>query len=311
MGAALYGMLRVYWQAGHMPEALSPVDGDLMVFTGWSSAGLCGAAAVVSGLLWASPKAVTVGLPRRGLLAAGWAVSAALVASAALFLLDVVGGILPGLGVRFYPLGALSRAACLGVAVLVGLATLAHQRRTRDGCAVCGRGDNAPAALGHTPRWVFAAAYLAVAGCALRLVAQACVGFGENPMTGGVSAVLFEAGFVLAGTVLPLALAHGWGRVWPRWVPLAAGRRVPRPLVLWPAAGISGGMVVYFGLMLVLMVGERLQGRNPFPPSGGLVLPEAFFWVAVPSYLLWGVAMAVAAAGYARRTRTACRSCGR
>ncbi|MGH3357317.1 MAG: hypothetical protein ACRDO7_00845, partial [Nocardioidaceae bacterium] len=112
----------------------------------------------------------------------------------------------------------------------------------------------------------------------VRILARAAVGFGETPMSGGVSVLVFEAGFLLAGTVLPLALVHGWGRRIPRW------------LVLGPAIGVSAGIVVYFGLMLAIMVAERLQGRNPFPPSGGLDLPEVFSWFAVPGYVVWGAA---------------------
>ncbi|MER7545658.1 hypothetical protein ABTW95_21905 [Spirillospora sp. NPDC127506] len=77
------------------------------------------------------------------------------------------------------------------------------------------------------------------------------------------------------------------------------------------AAAISGGLTVYFGVGLLQMIWERLHGRDPFPPGGGLDLPEAFFWVAVPAYLAWGAGMAAAARGYARRTRRPCRACGR
>jgi hypothetical protein len=150
-----------------------------------------------------------------------------------------------------------------------------------------------------------------VVGCAVRIGAQAVVGFDRSPLSSGVSVLLFELGFLLGGSLLPLSLVHSWGRVWPRGVPGLAGRAVPRRLVLWPAAGISAGLVVYFGLMLLQMIAERLRGRNPFPPSGGLELPEAFFWFAVPSYLAWGAGMAVAAFGYHRMTRPACRECGR
>jgi hypothetical protein len=52
-------------------------------------------------------------------------------------------------------------------------------------------------------------------------------------------------GFVLGGTLLPLALVHSWGLIWPRWIPAPAGRRFPRWLVLGPAIGISGGLVVH------------------------------------------------------------------
>ena len=52
------------------------------------------------------------------------------------------------------------------------------------------------------------------------------------------------------------------------------------------------------------MVAERLQGRNPFPPDSRMDLPEAFFWVAVPAYFVWGAALGVAATSYHRRTRS-------
>ncbi|MFG2089420.1 hypothetical protein [Spirillospora sp. NPDC048824] len=303
-----YGLLRAHWASGHRPGGMSPVDTDLVVFTGWASAALCGAAAAVL-LALAHPEAGR--LPRRPLLAAAWTAAVCLVASGALLLLDVIGAILPGLGIDFYPLGALSRAACVAAGIMTGLSALAHARRTRTGCAACGRPAAAAAPLARTPAWAYWAAYLAVAGCVTRIIAQAAVGFGESPMSGGASAILFEAGFVLGGSLLPLALVHSFGRTWPRRLPGLGGRRVPRRLVLWPGAAISGGLTVYFGLMLLLMFWERLNGRNPFPPEGGLDLPEAFFWVAVPAYLLWGAGMAVAARAYARRTRVPCPSCAR
>ncbi|GAA2070284.1 hypothetical protein [Actinomadura alba] len=304
----LYGVLRTYWALGHMPDDLSPVGPDLVAFTGWASVGLCAAAALV---LIALMTVRVSRVFRRPLLLAAWAVGVSLVASGAMLLLDVVGGILPGLGIRFYPLGALSRMACVGAGVLVVLSARAYQYRTREGCMACGRTASSPGPLRRTPGWAFWAAYISVAGCLVRILAQIWVGFAGSPPVGGVSVVLFEVGFVLGGTVLPLSLVHGWGRVWPRWVPRLAGRRVPRRLVLWPAYGVSGGLVVYFGLMQLQMVFERLNGRNPFPPEGGLALPETFFWIAVPAYLTWGTGMAVAALAHARRTRTPCRACGR
>lgn len=306
-----YGIVRVYWASGHQPDDLSPVGDDLVAFTGWGGVALCGAAAAVLAVL-ALPRADRLGrVPRLAVTATAWATALCLVASGALLLLDVVGGILPGLGIGFYPLGALSRAAVVGAGIMTGLSARAYTARARTGCAACGRPGTAPGPLARTPAWAFWAAYLAVAGCVARIAAQAAVGFGESPMSSGPSVVLFEAGFVLGGSLLPLALVHSFGRVWPRWVPGLAGRRVPRRLVLWPGAAISGGLVVYFGLMLLQMCWERLHGRNPFPPEGGLDLPEAFFWVAVPAYFAWGAGMAVAARAYARRTRTPCASCGR
>ncbi|MFI0356363.1 hypothetical protein [Actinomadura sp. 9N407] len=303
-----YGALQAYWALGHRPADLSPVGGDLVAFTGWGAVALCAAGAVV---LAALMTVRATGAARWVLLPAAWAVAVGLVASGALLLLDVIGAILPGLGIEFFPLGALSKAGCVGGGVLTGLAALSYQRRTRAGCAECGRAATAPGPLDRTPAWAYAAAYASVAGCVVRVLAQAAVGFEKSPLSSGASALLFEIGFVLGGSLLPLSLVHSWGRVWPRWIPGLSGRDVPRRLVLWPAAGISAGLIVYFGLMLLQMIAERLQGRNPFPPSGGLELPEVFFWFAVPAYLAWGIGMAVAAAGYARLTRAGCARCGR
>lgn len=286
VGAVFYGGVRVYWNAGHFPGRMSPVGPDLVTISGWGSVALCLAAAL-------AVAATGTRLPRPLVVAAGWGTAAALAGAAAMLLLDVVGGVLPGLGIAFYPVGALSRAACAAAAVLVARTTLLYQRRTRPGRRLL-------APLERTPGWAYVAAYAAMGGCLTRIGAQAWVGFDETPLASGVSAALFEAGFLLGGTLLPAALVHRFGRVWPRRVPGAAGRRVPRPLVLWPGAAISAGLVVYFGVMTVQMVGERLRGRNPFPPGDGLDLPETFFWIAVPGYLLWGLGMAVAAFAYAR-----------
>ncbi|WP_157429741.1 hypothetical protein [Actinomadura oligospora] len=314
--ATLYGLLQVYWSLGHRPANLSPVGTDLVAFTGWGGVTLCAVAAIAATTLTTlrtavAHSAVRVRVRRRGLLVVAWAASFGMVASSALLLLDVVGALAPGLGIRFYPVGAMSRAACLTSGVLLGLAALSHQRRTRAGCARCGRVGEVRR-LDRVPRWAFWAAYVSMAGCLGRIVAQYCVGFGPSPLH-SATAIEFEIGFVLGGTLLPMALVHSWGRVWPRWVPVLAGRPVPRRLVLWPAAGISGGLVVYFGLMLLKMISERLHGRNPFPDSGSgpVRLPEAFFWVAVPAYWIWGVGMAVAAVAFHRLTRPGCRRCGR
>ena len=92
------------------------------------------------------------------------------------------------------------------------------------------------------------AAYAATAGCLLRLAAQLAVGFGDMPLAEDASMAAFEVGFLLAGVLLPLALVHSWGRIWPGWVPLLAGRRIPRAVLLLPAAVFSVGLIVYFGV---------------------------------------------------------------
>jgi hypothetical protein len=128
-------------------------------------------------------------------------------------------------------------------------------------------------------------------------VAQAVVGFGTAPYGGGLSVVLFEGGFLLAGTVLPLLLVYRLGRIFPRW------------MLLWPGAGLGTGITAYFGVGLVQMIAAALNGEPEY--ASGSLLPESFFWVAVPAYVVWGAGLAAATYGYYLRTRTPCKGCGR
>ncbi|MFD0773502.1 hypothetical protein ACFQZ2_06130 [Streptomonospora algeriensis] len=304
--AVLYGCVQTYWRLTG-PSEMSPVGEDLIAFAGWPVVGLCAAAAV---LALAVLRAGSGPLVRNGLLLAVAGVSGALLVAAAPLVLDVVGGLLPGLGIGVYPLGMLSRVGCVAVAVLLAAAADRYRRLSSPWCTACGRSAAVARMREVTPYWAYAAAYLAVAGWLARVLAQIRVGMDNTPFAAGVSMLLFEVGFVLAGLLLPLALVHSWGRVWPWWVPGLSGRRVPRWLVLGPAIGISGGLLAYFGSGLVDMVYERLHGRAAFGQDGGLDLPAAFFWISVPAYVLWGLGMAVAAYSYFHRTRMVCTACG-
>lgn len=300
-----YGAVRVWWEVGGAPS-FGPLGTDLIAFTGWSAVSLCAAAAGISLALITAPW-------RWQLLFAAWGVSAALLVACALLLLDVVGGLLPGLGVPFHPVAFVSRAGCLAAGILVGAAAEAYRRRWRSDCLFCGRtGVRAGPGQGsgQLPRWARWAAYVAVAGCLVRLGAQVAVGFDSSLLQGGGSLLLFEAGFILAGTVLPLALVHSWGRVVPRWVPVLAGRRVPRWLLLGPAFGIAGALTAYFGATLVMLAAGTLSGTWD-QSAGDLSLPLWFFWVAVPAYWVWGLGLGAAALAYYRVTRPRCRVCGR
>ena len=296
--ALAYGAVRVWWAVGDAPS-FPPLGTDLIGFTGWRAVGLCAAAAAVALALRTAPW-------RWPLFVAACGVSAALLAASALVLLDAVGGLLPGLGLRLHPVAFVSRAAAVAGGILVGAAARAYRRRWRSACLFCGRTGIRVRSV-QPPRWAWWAAYAAIAGWLVRLGAQVAVGFGPL-QGGGWSLLVFEAGFVLAGTVLPLALVHPWGRVLPRWVPLLAGRRVPRWLLLGPASGIAGGLTVYFGVATVKLAAETLSGT--WGPSAGS-LPLAFFWVAIPAYLVWGIGLGAAALAYHQVTRPPCRVCGR
>lgn len=162
--------------------------------------------------------------------------------------------------------------------------------------------------LAQPPWWAWCGAYAAVAGCLVRLSAQLAVGFESSLLQLSASLLVFEASFVLAGTVLPLALVYSWGRVFPRWVPLLVGRPVPRWLLLGPAFAIASGLMAYFGVTLVTLAAATLSGTW-VQMTGSL--PLAFFWVAVPAYFVWGIGLGAAALGYYQVTRPRCRVCGR
>ena len=262
---------------------------------------LCVAAAAAALALRAAPWA-------RPLAVGAWCVAGSLVAASAVLLLDVVGILLPGIGVTVDAPAFLSRVACMAGGVLVGATTLSYQRHWRGACLACGRTGEVLVSARETgtPRWAWLAAWVAVVGCLVRLLAQLAVGFGSQLLNGDVTVLLFEGGFLLAGTVLPLALVCSWGRVFPRWVPVLAGRVVPRWLVLGPGLVLGVGMTAYFGMTLVKMSLAALSGASEsFAGSE----PLWFFWIAVPAYLVWGLGLLVAALAYGSATRPPCRFC--
>jgi hypothetical protein len=288
--AVAYGLLRLVWTVRGGPDFR--YGSDLVGFTGWWSVALCGAAASVAVAL---RRATTW---RPALAAAGWVVAGCLVAAAAILLPELVGLLLLHLGPGFEPLGLASRIGCVTGAVLLGFATARYQRRTRGDCPGCCR--TGPPAPGRAtpPRWAWWAAYVAVAGFVTRVLSQAMLGF--DGLTDGGSVIALEVGFVLAGVLLPLALVHSWGRIWPGWVPVLAGRVVPRLVLLVPAFGLGAGLVAYFGMGLAQLATGSFSE-----------FPAAFLWVAMSAYLVLGAGLVAAAGSYHLRTRRPCAGCGR
>ena len=287
-----YGVLRVVFATGHHPR-FRPLPTDLVVFAGWWAVALCALAGVVGFRLRARTGW------SRGWWATGCAVSACLALASALTLIDVVGTLIWGFGLPHSAVSAASRVGCLAGAALLAATAEAHRRRWRTDCLRCGRRgpverwDRLRAA--PVPAWARRLAYLAVIAMATRFVAQLCVGMGQTPFHGGISKDVFDGGFVLAGTVLPLALVQRWGRA------------VPRVVVLLPALAISLGLTVYFGIA----TGQLLLDLVGLVPNQDDGYPAAFLWVAVPAYLVWGLAMGAAALSYRQRTASPCRRCGR
>ncbi|WP_460649078.1 hypothetical protein [Kribbella endophytica] len=278
--AAAYGLVRLWFATGHAPDWELP--GSDLLISYWLSLAFC----VLSAALLVLPVSrVTIGLT--------WAAAAGWVAVCGFALLDVVAAVLPGLGIPFDPLGLLSRLGGLTGAALLAATALARQRQLDPSCLRCS-GSRRP--VTSTPRWAIAGAAVAAAGCLIRLAAQAVVGFGSTPYDAGSAVILFETGFLLAGLLLPLLLVTRASRIFPRW------------MLLLPGGGLGAGITAYFGVGLLQMFAAVLQHE---PIFGDIDLPEAFFWVAVPAYVLWGAGLLAATYGYYLRTRRPCRGCGR
>ena len=297
-----FGSLQTWW-AVHGPPSFGPQHFDLIYFSGWNAVGLCAAAALTA-------MALRFARWNWALSVAAWGVCAAHLIASPLLLLDFVSAVLPGLGVPFSAAGFLSRAACLFQGVLVGAAAVAWRRQQRNACLYCGRSSDVQRP-DSPPQWAWWAAYGAVFGCMLRLGAQFFLAFGDlaRHLSGTrliVEALLFEAGFLLAGVILPLALVHRWGRATPPWIPLVGARPMPRWLLLGPAFALSPLMTAYFTITLVKLDGDTLRGTQSFDS-----FQPAFLWVAVPGYLIWGIGLGVAAIFYQRITRPTCSTCGR
>ncbi|WP_406079283.1 hypothetical protein [Micromonospora sp. NBC_00858] len=289
--AVAYGGVRLAWTIGEAPD-FGQFGSDLLGFTGWRSVALC----VAAGALAVALDRVETWRP--ALAGVAWTVAGALIAAAAILLPELVGLLLFTVGPYFDPVAFASRLGCVTGAVLLSLATAHYQRRTRGDCPDCCRTVR-PGLRRSTPaRWARWAAYAAVAGLVTRFAAQIVVGF--DGLTQDASVIGLEIGLLLAGVLLPLALVHRWGEIWPGWVPLLAGRTIPRLLLLVPGFGLGAGIVAYFGMGLVQLTSGSISQFS-----------DTFLWVAMSAYCILGLGLISASSDYHLRTRATCRACGR
>jgi hypothetical protein len=274
--AAVYTTVHAGWALTGPPDFRPP--GESFLPTGWLPVAI-GAAVLLAALCdgWWS-----------ALL--GWAATAAAAAYSFMFplsLVQVCGALFgaPVSGRDVATLLAQGSGAVLGW--LAGAVAVRALRRAR--------GVRVRAAGAATPWWAYAAGYTVVACCVARLVAEVLHGFlrSRSPDTPWAYLLVFVGLLTLSGTLLPLALVHGWGRTWPAWVPLLARRRVPRWLVLGPALFVGAGLTGYFGIGGVVAWAR------------GDVDGDWFLAVALTAYTLWGVGLLVAGAAYSVRSRPA------
>ena len=105
------------------------------------------------------------------------------------------------------------------------------------------------------------------------------------------------------GIFLLFGLVRPWGRVFPRWTLLLAGRRVPRWLPLTPAvlgaATLAPYGVLGVGQLTLASFGRVELPRGDFPDVRSAVLVG---WIGLAAFAVYGVALTVAALSYWRRT---------
>jgi hypothetical protein len=271
-----------------------------------ATAATLGAVAVLLMVAWPRLRVV----PRRVVLAAGWTACVLLVWGAAGIVFDLLRAAavlgIPGMPPIVDWLGLLTRATALAASVLLAAATVSWQRAFRDGCARCGRvasaGTRPTAWLGYT------AVVLAFPYPLLKL--YWALG-GTLAVPGGDIAghpAIGESIMLVGGAALSLALVQRWGRIIPGWVPVVAGRPVPRRLPL--AAGwCVSGLLVTMGALAVFGSITQALGLVAGPARGE---GNAWVvWMVYGSWLLYGLALGGATWAYQQQTRVRCAQCGR
>lgn len=218
----------------------------------------------------------------RLLIGLGWVAGLAMMAYCFLFWVGLAMILMLPFGVPMTG-GEFAVLLVRAVGVSGGFLTLwcgrAEFRRVRAACDRCGRvhGRSPERRTEPSPWWAYAAAYLTVAGLVARLVPAVSEWISTQTVAdgpGGVGFKLFVLLLILSGSLLPLALAHRWGRIWPAWVLPWAGKDVPRWVVLGPGIFMGLGLTLYFGLagMTAMAIGRTPSDTEAVLSIGGYTI---------------------------------------
>ncbi|MCG6499936.1 hypothetical protein [Kitasatospora sp. A2-31] len=101
------------------------------------------------------------------------------------------------------------------------------------------------------------------------------------------------SGMATMAGVLALSLVRPWGLVFPKWVPLVAGRRVPPRSLAAVAFTVAVFLLLYTVWAAALSV---VQWNEPGIFSRWVVV------YGIPQFLVWGIGLLVAAKSYRSRT---------
>lgn len=301
---ALQALLAALWPLG----SGSP-------FGGRTDLALVVVSASVGGAVLCAATARSRRLPRLLPIAAGWA-------ACALLCLVVPGNLVMRLvfGLTSDPALGQQVFAMVG-GVLCGAAAEEHRRRTTPGCGTCGRGRTAigrPDGTVVAPGWMRAATYAAAIVPLLGFTLPHWSWMLGIPLgtteSGAISAGIPFSLFLLgalpaAGAVLTLGLARPWGQRFPRWVPILADRRVPRGFAFAPPLAV-GALVGQYGAMMTGCLAFGMTRRCDPQGSAAAALDGQWAFAATyPVFLVWGLALLIAALGYWAMTRPPCASC--
>ncbi|MCD0444031.1 hypothetical protein LO763_10390 [Glycomyces sp. A-F 0318] len=98
---------------------------------------------------------------------------------------------------------------------------------------------------------------------------------------------------------LAVGLVAVWGEVWPRWVPVLRGRRVPVAAAVAPAAVGAAALMVLPYAMVMYAFGLGIDGEPTELVVNGW--QNVVFWIAYAPLALWGPLLAVLTVHYYRR----------
>ncbi|WP_256177975.1 hypothetical protein [Kitasatospora aureofaciens] len=271
---------------------------------GWVVAGV-GAAAVPAGV------AVARGWPVPGLRPVLWGLAGLAAATAFSLLMDVV-TLLFGEGVDNVPNAVLRALAAAGTVLLVATARVRRPDAVRAVGASAAPDSVQLAAIAGTLAfipyaamkltWAFGGTFAGASGAEMRA---------GNERNGASGLWLTLESWGIDGTALLAALGvfllwglvRPWGQVFPRWTLPLSGRRVPRWLPLVPALLGAGTLAPYgvvgLGYLMLCTVGVFSLRKGEFASPTDAMLVA---WIGIGAFAVYGVALAVAARSYWRRT---------
>lgn len=134
-------------------------------------------------------------------------------------------------------------------------------------------------------------------------------GHGRGDLPGWLPLPVYVVLLSIASELLAftaVGLIAGWGEVFPRWVPVLGGQRVPTLAAVAPAAlgaviltavWSAGFTAVFAG---VTLSGEPTPANHPGEAGGW---DAAVFYATYTPLLLWGPLLGVATIAYWRRRR--------